>query len=107
MLDEEDIKYLINRLESVIDLTQVNKHLAAARLLSVISLLKGQIEKDKTIKNQNNERVIYKNNPQEISIYKNGASGNLFFAKHCETARNRVIPKKVELDDRGVILVFN
>ncbi len=58
-------------------------------------------------KNQDNHNVIYKDKPQEISIYKNGSSGNLFFAKHCETALNRVKPKKVVLDDRGVILVFN
>lgn len=58
-------------------------------------------------KNQANSNVIYKENPQEISIYRNDSTGNLFFAKHCETAENRVKPKKVMLDDRGVILVFN
>lgn len=59
------------------------------------------------IKNQCNSNVIYKVNPQEIAIYRNDGSGNLFFAKYNEHATNRVKPKKVTLDDRGVILVFN
>lgn len=103
-MKDSEIKYLISRLDSVVLMMRTNKHMAAAKLLSIISATKG-LTKD--IKGQDNRNVIYKNNPQEISIYKNRGSGNLFFAKHCETARNRVIPKKVELDDRGVILVFN
>lgn len=95
---------IIDRLEFIVSLIKTD-HMAAAKLLSTISALKGMSEK--VIKNQNNEGVIYKNNPQEISIYRNSSSGSLFFAKHCSTAENRVTPKKVELDDRGVILVFN
>lgn len=59
------------------------------------------------IKQQDNSNVIYKVNPQEIAIYRNSRSGNLFFAKYNKHARNIVKPKKVTLDDRGVILVFN
>lgn len=95
---------IIDRLKNILSFINAD-HMAAAKLLSTISALKSM--DDISIKGQDNSNVIYKNNPQEISIYKNGASGNLFFAKHCETAQNRVIPKKVELDDRGVILVFN
>jgi len=43
-VNKDDDKYLIERLESVIELMETNKHMAAARLLSVISLLKGQIK---------------------------------------------------------------
>ena len=59
------------------------------------------------IKQQANSNVIYRNNPQEIGIYRNDRSGNLFFAKYNKDAENLVKPKKVMLDDRGVVLVFN
>ena len=59
------------------------------------------------VKQQNNSNVIYKSNPQEIAIYRNDSSGNLFFAKYNEHATNIVKPKKAILDKRGVILVFN
>ena len=42
-MDNSDIKYLIERLESAIELMETNKHMAAARLLSIISLLKTEI----------------------------------------------------------------
>jgi len=41
--DKDEMEWLIGRLESVIKLMETNKHMAAARLLSIISLLKGQI----------------------------------------------------------------
>ena len=40
-LDNDDINYLIGRLEDVLLLMKISKHQAAAAQLSVISLLKG------------------------------------------------------------------
>jgi len=39
-MDNDDIKYLTEQLESVVKLLHTNKHLAAARLLSIISATK-------------------------------------------------------------------
>lgn len=43
-MDNDDMKYLIERLESVIPLMDSNKHMAAAKLLSIISATKGLIK---------------------------------------------------------------
>ena len=59
------------------------------------------------IKNQSNAGVFSLESPcdQKISIYKNEASGNYFFAKTNMEAKNRVVVARVWLDSNGNICV--
>ncbi|HHZ95397.1 MAG TPA: hypothetical protein EYN67_07540 [Flavobacteriales bacterium] len=59
-----------------------------------------------TIKNQDNSHIFDKpKGVQVISVYKNEASGNYFFAKPCKTARNRVEIKNASIDKDGNVVV--
>ena len=57
-------------------------------------------------KNQDNKHVFDKpKGVQVISVYKNTASGNLFFAKPCKTSTNRVKIKSACIDCDGNVVV--
>ncbi len=43
-MNDGEIQYLIDKLESILSMMRTSEHMAAAKLLSVISLLKGQIK---------------------------------------------------------------